>query len=214
MKKIGLYILIVIIFIITLFYGYSFFVKNEFENYLSDKYPNRTFEVEFPNYSLISYNTILIGDYFNTSVYCNDDDTRFTMSRKKGEIRDRYFVRRNERMLKDIVSSYIVKSNLNKHVKSIAIGKKSEINFNVEKLEDFNNSIEVVIIYYNDNIKDNKKLAEVSYDIINVLKIKNLNFDAIHFTNERKSGVYELNLKGEDINKTSIKLLNMIEKRK
>lgn len=207
-------ILLIITFIIALFYGYSYYVKVGFENYLSEKYPSKTFEVGFPNYSLISYNTILIGDYFNTSSYCIEDGTRFTMSRKKGEITDSYLVRRNEKKLKDIVSTYVTESGFNKYVQSINIGIKSEINLNVEKLEDFNNSIEVVIIYYNENIQDNKNFADVSYEIINFLKSKKLNFDAIYFTSDRKNGVFELNLKGEDINKDSTKLLNMIEKRR
>lgn len=214
MKKAGLYILSIITFIIAFFYGFSFYVKVEFENYLSEKYPSKTFEVEFPNYSLISYNTILVGDYFNTSVYCIEDEIRFTMSREKGAISDSYLVRRNEKILKDIVSTYVAKTGFNKYVESLDIGIKSEINLNVEKLKNINNSIKVVIIYYNENIEDNKHFADVSHSIINILKSKKLNFDSVHFTSERKNGVFELNITGEDINKNASKLLNMIEKRK
>jgi len=212
LKKIGLCIVVVIAFAVVSFIWYSFFVKSEFEDYLSEKYPDKTFKVDFPNYSLIHYGTIVIGDHFNTSAYSDTDETEFSMSRTKGEIKDNYFERKNKNILANTVSSYITINDFDKYVRSVVIGEKKEINLDVEELQNINNSIEGIYIVYNDKIKDNKNLADISYSIINTLRSKKLSFEAIHFTSDKKNGVYELNLKGEEINKTSMELLNMINK--
>jgi len=214
LKKFGLAILMVIVFAVLSFLGYSLFVKIEFENYLSEKHPTKTFEVDFPNYSLIHFGTIVFGDYFHTSAYCSTDDTKFFMSRSKGAIKENYLERKNKKILVDTISSYITRSDYGKYVHNINVGEKKQVNLSVEEIQDINNSIEVIYIAYKDNIKDNKDLTDVSYNIINTLKFNKLNFNEIRFIWETKSSVYELNLKGEDINKTSMEFLDMIVKRK
>ncbi|HYE82131.1 MAG TPA: hypothetical protein VEG39_08185 [Clostridia bacterium] len=205
MKKkqiIGITVLILIVFGGLLPFRLANYIA--FRNYLKDKYPDKAFTVHWVKYDFIYNNR-----YYATA-YCKDDKTTFYIRSERSGISEEYLETRNRAEMNEVLRSSIMEEPVSRYIREIRAGVEDDEVLDTEQSPDYKGIIDRVHVYFNDDkLTDDEMFADTAFQLIRVLKEKQYTFKEIDFTQERNKGVYELRLKGEELNnsKEEIKLL-------
>lgn len=112
-----------------------------------------------------------------------------------------------------IINSYLKGKKISSFIKALNAGTDKQEVMKMEENIDYNKIINMVFVDYHDNlIKNNKEFAEISYQVIRILKENKVNLSSIKFTEERENKVYELHLKEEEMDKESEEISDMIKR--
>ncbi|WP_268070578.1 hypothetical protein [Clostridium sp. ZS2-4] len=215
LKKLMLVIISVIIIVVGVFNGYKLKHYNEFKNYLSKTYPNKSFKLHWSKYNFI------YGGFY-AKVHCNNDGTNFIINAvsltEEDRIEEHYLIVKNKDKFNKL--SETIQSNLQKEsefncIKKIYIGVSSEEILNTDKEINCKEIADTVNVYFEDNsIQDTQQFAKMAYKTIHALKDNQININYIYFVEEMNKGVYELHLRGEQINKEAEEIFKLIKKLK
>lgn len=218
-KKIRLLIIsIVIIIIIIAFNGYKLVVYNEFKNYLGENYPDKSFNLNWVKSDFIYwhfYDIKFSCSRFYASVYCNNDGTEFNIRKNGIKIYENYLLTRNRLEMNKTINSHFQDKEVSQYIRSLNVGEDKKVSLDTDESIDFNKIVDRVSVYYHNNsIQDNKQFAQVSHEIVQVLKNNGVNLSSIDFVNERDDKLYELSLKGYEINNEAEDILKLIRRLK
>ncbi len=197
----------IIILITVIFNGYKLTIYNEFKDYLVEKYPDKSFDLHWVKYDFI------YGNHFFATVYCNNDGTKFSIH-KQNVISEEYLLTKNREEMNRVINSYFENEDVKRYIEHLNVSSyKNDLNTGEEI--DYPKIVDRIYVYYYDNsIKDNNQFAEISYNIVHILKDNNVDFNVSYFTDERDSKVYELQLMGRDINEKAEEIIKLIRRRK
>lgn len=196
----------IIILITVVFNGYKLTIYNEFKDYLNENYPDKSFDLYWVKYDFI-YN------HFSAKVYCNNDRTKFFIH-KNDVISEEYLITKNIEEMNKVINSCFENEDVKRYIRHLNVSSY-KIVLNSDEEIDYKKNVDRIYVYYYDNlIKNNNQLAEISYKIVHILKDNNVDFNIINFTNERDSKVYELRLIGRDINEKPEGIIKLIKRRK
>jgi len=160
----------------------------EFKSYLKTNYASKNFKVDW-----IKYNFIYGGSF--SKVICTTDNTIFQINKGKTYISDNYYVTKNTNTMNKILreSLYTKNEEFKSLVRSV-YGSSNSLNDN--DIKDYKQIVDSIgVSFYSYKIINNRHIAELIHEIIEVFKINNIKFNQISTDFEMDGHVYSLILK-------------------
>ncbi len=185
-STIGIILFVIIITLIN--------VRSEFENYLVSKYPQTSFNVGKVGFYFINSNNCI---YYNASVNCLNDDTKFSISREfyTKEITDNYMYQKINSEFNSKVNDILKEDDVLNDIISIN---------GIKRLEDNGISFVAVVLK-----SDSDQIVDAKI-ILDILKENNIYADHVIFNYEKDNSVFQLDITPKDYNITEKELASMV----
>lgn len=152
-------------------------IRGEFKDYLSEKYPEQTFQVGFIKIDPI------YGSYF-TTVSCLDDDVSFPIRKsfRTENINESYLQTKSHNQYNAYIRELFNESGIKGHITSVTGGGKDKEHYQNDGHYDQIN------LY----LTQEAELISITQTALNLLREKGVQADTVILTQEKDGHVYEL----------------------
>lgn len=156
-------------------FAYLMQIRGEFKDYLSEKYPEQTFQVGFVKIDPI------YGSYFTTAS-CLDDDVSFPIRKsfRTESINESYLQTKSHNQYNAYIKEVFNESGIKNHIISITGGGKDHY-----QNDGHYNQINLYLT-------EEADLISVTKTALNLLREKGVQADTVILTQEKDGHVYEL----------------------